>query len=176
MKSPSLPIFTALLLLAATPLGAQSTAGDSNATPPPAGSTVITSDELHSDQVAHTSIFSGNVVVDGTNFKMTCQEMTVLFTPDNKVDRIVASGDVVINQPGRITHCGHADYYHDEDKFVLTEDPVILDHGNSVKGTQITIYRTTQKMEVNGGRSTVVIGNDNMSSPKPASDLPNSTQ
>ena len=35
---------------------------------PPPGSTVITSDELHSDQVNHTSVFTGKVVVVGTNF------------------------------------------------------------------------------------------------------------
>ena len=68
------------------------------------------------------------MVVVGTNFKMTCQEMTVYFTTDNKVDTIVATGDVIITQPDRVTHCGRADYFHDEDKFILTDQPVIHDH------------------------------------------------
>ena len=169
MKAPSrLPLLLAALLLAGASLRAQ-TSDDGSVVPPPAGSTVITSDELHADQTTHTSIFSGNVVVVGTNFKMTCQEMTVFFTPDNKVDKIVSTGDVVINQPDRVTHCGHAEYIHDEDKFVLTEDPEILDHGNKVTGQTITIYRTTQKMVVDGGRSTVIISGDNLSTP-PAPD------
>ena len=151
-------LLAAILLLPAVALRAQ--VDDSTPQPPPPGSTVITSDELHSDQVAHTSIFSGNVIVQGTNFKMNCQEMTVFFTPENKVDHMVATGDVIITQPDRITHCGHAEYSHDEDKFVLTDQPVILDHQNKITGTRITIYRTTQKMVIDGGRSTVTIGSD----------------
>jgi len=129
---------------------------------PPAGSTVITSDELHSDQVAHTSVFSGKVVVVGTNFHMTCQEMTVYSTKENQVDKIVATGDVIITQPDRVTHCGHAEYFHTEDKFVLTDSPVILDHKNEVHGTRITIERTTQKMTVDGGRSKVLMHDENL--------------
>ena len=160
--SPLFPFLSVALLMAWAPLPAQAT--DAAETPPP-GATVITSDELHSEQQNHVSVFTGKVVVVGTNFRMTCQEMTVNFTKDNKVDTIVATGDVVITQPDRITHCGHAEYFHDEDKFVLTDQPVILDHKNQISGPQITIYRTTQKMEIKG-RSTTVISNDSMGSPK----------
>jgi len=98
----------------------------------------------------------------GNQFRMTCQEMTVYFTNDNKVDHIVATGDVVITQPDRVTHCGHAEYFHDDDKFVLTDQPVILDHKDELHGTKIIIYRTTQKIETEGGRSTVVLGPGSM--------------
>lgn len=161
-----------MLLAAAIPLRAQ-TADDAEVEAPPPGSTVITSDELHSDQQSHVSIFTGNVVTLGTNFKMTCQEMTVYFTNDNKVQKIVSTGDVIITQPDRITHCGHAEYFHDDDKFILTDQPHILDHKNQVFGQVITIWRTTQKMQVEGGRSKVIISNDNMATPKtsePSSD------
>jgi lipopolysaccharide transport protein LptA len=159
------PFLSVVLLMAWAPLPAQTTDDSDTALPPP-GSTVITSDELHSDQNTHISIFTGNVVVVGTNFKMTCQEMTVYFTTDNKVDHIVSTGDVIITQPDRVTHCGHAEYFHDDDKFVLTDQPVILDHKDKVMGTQITIERTTQKMTVDKGRSTVILGNDSLGSPK----------
>ncbi len=155
-----LPLLFATLL-PWTPLPAQT--DDSNPeTPPPAGSTVITSDELHSDQAAHTSVFTGRVIVVGTNFRMTCQEMTVYFTNDNKVDKIVAVGDVIITQPDRVTHCGHAEYLKDQDTFVLTDQPVILDHKNEVHGVEITIDRTSQKMTVKGGRSKVIISDENL--------------
>ena len=157
----SLLLLPCLILLAGiTPAPAQ--LPDEPDVPP--GGTVITSDELRSDQNAHTSVFTGNVIVLGQNFRMTCQEMTVYFTNDNKVDRIVATGEVVITQPDRVTHCGHAEYFRDEDKFVLTQSPIIYDHKNKVSGPQITIYRTTQKMEVTGGRSETTIANENMGS------------
>ena len=149
--------------MARAPLPAQTT-DDTETTPPP-GATVITSDELHSDQQNHVSVFTGKVVVVGANFRMTCQEMTVNFTKDNKVDRIVSTGDVIIIQPDRVTHCGHAEYFHDDDKFILTDQPVILDHKNKISGPEIIIYRTTQKMEVHG-RSNVILSNESMGSPK----------
>jgi lipopolysaccharide transport protein LptA len=156
-----LPALLAFMLLAGTPLGAQDDA-DSD-TQPPVGSTLITSDELHSDQVTHQSIFTGNVVVIGQNFHMTCQEMTVYFTNDNKVTKIVAVGDVVITQPDRVTHCGHAEYYQDSDTFDLTQQPHILDHNDQVMGPEIIIDRKSQKMTVKGpGRSKVIIPNSNM--------------
>ena len=159
------PFLSVVLLMAWAPLPAQ-TSDDSEAETPPPGATVITSDELHSDQSTHISIFTGNVVVVGTNFKMTCQEMTVYFTTDNKVDHIVSTGDVVITQPDRVTHCGHAEYFQDGDKFILTDQPVILNGKDEVHGTRITIERTTQKMTVDGGRSTVILGPGSMGSPK----------
>jgi lipopolysaccharide transport protein LptA len=164
-----LPFSGVVLLMAwsVAPLPAPAQTTDDSETPPPSGATVITSDELHSDQNTHISIFTGNVVVLGTNFKMTCQEMTVNFTKDNKVDTIVSTGNVIITQPDRITHCGHAEYLHDTDTFVLTDQPVILDHKNEIHGTRITIERTTQKMTVDGGRSMVILSNDSMGSPPP---------
>lgn len=156
----------ALLLMTWAPLPAQTPDESDTETPPPAGSTAIYSDELHSDQLNHVSVFTGKVVVIGVNFRMTCQEMTVNFTKDSKVDTIVATGDVVITQPDRVTHCGHAEYFHDDDKFVLTDQPVILDHKNRINGTRITIYRTTQKMTVDGGRSNLILGPDSLGTPQ----------
>jgi lipopolysaccharide transport protein LptA len=166
MKLPLyLPFLGVVLLMAGMPLPGQ-TADDAGDAATPHGATVITSDELHSDQASHVSVFTGKVVVVGNQFRMSCQEMTVNFTKDNKVDTIVATGDVVINQPDRVTHCGRADYFHDEDKFVLTDQPTILDHKNQISGPEIIIFRTTQKMIVKGGRSTTVISNENMGTPQ----------
>jgi lipopolysaccharide transport protein LptA len=124
----------------------------------PAGSTIITSDECRSDQITHTSVFTGNVVVTGTNFNMTCQEMTVIFTKDGKIDNILSVGNVVITQPDRITHSGQAQYFSQDDKFVLTDQPVIEDNKNKIAATIITIFRANQKM-ITSGRCTVVIIN-----------------
>jgi lipopolysaccharide transport protein LptA len=170
MKSLHLfPFLCVALLIASVPLPAQTTDDSDTETPPPPGSTVITSDELHSDQQNHVSIFTGNVVTVGQNFRMTCQEMTVNFTNDNKVDTIIATGDVIITQPDRVTHCGRAEYFKDDDKFDLTESPVILDHKNTVSGPEIIIFRTTQKMIVQGGRSRTIISNASMgAAPAPA--------
>jgi lipopolysaccharide transport protein LptA len=172
MKFSSLvPILCVALLTAwGCPLPAQTTDNSDAETTAPPGSTVITSDQLHSDQNTHTSIFTGNVVVVGNQFRMTCQEMTVYFTNDNKVDRIVSTGDVVITQPDRVTHCGHAEYFHDDDKFVLTEQPVILNGKDTMSNpSTIIIYRTDKKIVTppGSGRTTVVLAPGSMGTPTP---------
>lgn len=161
MKSPVSLLFT-VLLLAGAPLWAQMQDDTGTESQRPVGSTLINSDELHSDQTTHTSDFIGKVVVDGQNFHMTCQEMKVFFTTDNKVSKIVATGDVVITQPNRVTHCGHAEYTQDNDTFVLTEEPVIYDGKTKVQGTRIIINRQTQQMQTDQGRTTVTIQNSDM--------------
>jgi len=161
MKFLPLVFFLGVVLITVSaPLPAQTT-DDAESAPPP-GATVITSDELHSDQQNHISVFTGKVVVIGDQFRMTCKEMTVYFTKDNKVDKLVATGDVVITQPNRVTHCGHAEYFRDIDTFVLTDQPVILDGKNEIHGTRITIERTTQKMTVDQGRTTILIRDENL--------------
>jgi lipopolysaccharide transport protein LptA len=164
--SPITSSFCVLLLMAWASVSAQTPDDVTGEVAPPPGSTVITSDELHSDQQTHVSVFTGNVVVIGNQFRMTCQEMTVNFTKDNKVDTIVSTGDVVITQPDRVTHCGHAVYFHDEDKFDLTDSPTILDNKkNQESAPEIIIYRTSQKMETKGGRSNLILGPDSMATP-----------
>jgi len=178
MKLPRLLPCLALLAMTVLRLPAQTpdaTAdmADSDAAVAP-GTTVINSDELRMDQVGKTAVFTGNVVVVGNNFNMKCEEMTVFFTSDSKIDNIVAKGNVVIIQPGRITHCGQAQYFHDEDKFVLTDQPDILDNQNHITGAaKITIWRGQQTMKAEGGRiKTTVIekggGGGLNAEPKPA--------
>lgn len=152
-----------LVLLAASNIAAPAQSMDtSTAETPPPGSTVITSDVLRSDQASHVAVFSGKVTVVGSNFTLKCNEMTVNFTKDGKVDTITAVGDVVIEQPGRITHSGQAQYFRDEDKFVLTDQPTILDNKNQITAPRITIFRTKQQMITDGGRSTTILGNQNI--------------
>jgi len=150
--------FLSLLLMAVSSIMALAQNMDSSATEAPPGSTVITSDVMHSDQGSHVTVFTGKVVVTGSNFTLKCNEMTVNFTKDGKVDTITASGDVVIEQPGRITHSGQAQYFRDEDKFVLTDQPTILDNKNKISAPRITIFRTKQQMITDGGKTTTVLG------------------
>ena len=149
-------LIPALLLLAFSPGRAQTADVDTGAVTPAPGSTVIDSDELHMDQSTHVAVFTGNVVVTGTNFTLKCEEMTVNFDKANKIDNIVAKGDVVIVQPGRVTHSGLAIYYHDEDKFDLTDQPMINDNGKTIAAPEIIIYRGKQSMYTRG-KSRVVI-------------------
>lgn len=143
-------LLLAAVLLFAVTVGSQAQAVDSGGETPSPGTTNIDADELHMDQVAHTAVFKGNVMVTGTNFTMKCQEMTVNFDKMNKIDNIVAKGDVVIVQPGRITKSGLAVYHKDTDEFDLTDQPMINDNGRVISAPEIIINRTAQSLRTKG--------------------------
>ena len=110
------------------------------------------------DQARLTSVFTRNVVVLGSNFNMTCDEMTVHFTSASKIDNIVAEGHVVITQPGLVAHCGRAQYFHAEDKFVLTDQPDVVKNNTEFTAPTITVWRATQMMKTDGPSTTKFIG------------------
>jgi lipopolysaccharide transport protein LptA len=154
----SFSLLALLMIIAGSPeLRAQVDDTAAGGETPAPGSTVITSDELRMDQVTHIAVFTGNVVATGTNFTMKCQEMTVNFDKAGKVDTILSKGDVVVIQPGRVTHSGQAEYFRDDDKFILTDQPVIVDNGDRIAAPVITIYRTKQSLYTSGGKSTVTL-------------------
>jgi lipopolysaccharide transport protein LptA len=109
---------------------------------------------MEMDQTRFTSVFTGNVVVTGSNFHLTCDDMTILFTSASKVDTIVARGHVVINQPGRVAHCGRAEYFRADDKFVLTDQPDIIQNNYDIQAPEITIWRATHLMKTEGPSTT----------------------
>jgi lipopolysaccharide transport protein LptA len=164
------PLLFAALLMMAVPAARAQTAdiADTGEETPAPGNTLIQSDELHMDQVTHIAVFTGNVVVTGTNFSMKCQEMTVNFDKEGKVDTILAKGDVEIVQPGRVTHSGQAVYTRDDDKFVLTDQPSIIDNKNKVAAPKIIIYRTKQSMYTEGRTDTIISQGNAFSSNPPA--------
>jgi lipopolysaccharide transport protein LptA len=176
------PLSAVLALVALLPAAAQTPTPLSQmdvqiaGAPPATGSTVITSDELHMDETTHVAVFSGNVLAVGTNFNMKCAEMTVNFDKAGKVDTIISKGRVEIVQPNRITHCGQAIYYHDQDMFDLTDQPVIVDTSKTLAAPEIIIFRTKQSVYTKGGRSTVVLPEGSTSAKPAATTTPNTGQ
>jgi lipopolysaccharide export system protein LptA len=131
--------------------------------------TVITSDVFRLDMVKKEGIFTTNVQVVAQDFRMKADEITVFFAAgtDGKIDHLLATGNVVIEQPDRTAKANQAEYGVAEDKMVLTGSPDILQKGgNHITGTTITIYRSTNRMEVDG-RSRMVLFSD-LSSPSQA--------
>jgi len=131
------PVLFLVLLTSCAPLfGAE--------TPQP---TVITSDEFsaRSTDTETVSLFTGHVVVTGTDIKMTCDRMEAITTKlANKTDTIgrqsqfkhlLATGHVLIWQGEREAACGRAEVLPAEDKIVLTENPSVTDHANNSVGT-----------------------------------------
>jgi len=84
---------------------------------------------------------------------------TLPIMANRSVSMIEATGQVRIQQADGRATCRKAVYYQDEEKIVLTGDPVAWQKGTRVTGKQITMYLAEERSVVEGG-SRVMIEND----------------
>jgi len=102
--------------------------------------TVIESEQFdwRSTDAETTSVFTGRVVVTGTNLKLTCERLEIVALrkadPGATIGKIegfkslVATGNVRIIQGDREAACGRAEVLPGDDKIILTGQPVVVDH------------------------------------------------
>ena len=125
--------------------------------------TVIESDgrgEMVSTDTETTITFRDNVRVTGTNMKLTCDylEVVVVRSGDKsatlgKLDKfrsMLATGNVRMVQGDREAACGRAEVLPEEEKVVLSDNPVVVDHDQKTRiaGEKITMLRGQRKVEV----------------------------
>ncbi len=67
------------------------------------------------------------------------------------INQIVATGRVKIEKDTGSATCQKAVYYQNEEKIVLTGDPVAWDKGTRVSGKQITMFLAEDRSVVEGG-------------------------
>lgn len=133
------------------------------------GQTTITSQTMTVLQgESRQTIFEGRVVLKKEDFVIHSDHMIVTFKKDaqngsrqtegrNKVDRIEASGNVVIEKANGKATCGRAVYYKDEEKVILTESPVAWQGGTRIEGTQMTMFLKEDRSIVEGGSRVVIV-------------------
>jgi lipopolysaccharide export system protein LptA len=173
---------TSLALLCALALAAPCLRAEE---PPP---TEITSISLemwsNPDSTETHAIFTGNVTVTGNEIKLTCDRLEVLAerigdktATVGKLDKfksLIATGKVNIVQGDREASCGRAEVYPREEKIVLTEKPVVIDHGNGTVATAdpLILFRGDRRVHGENPRITMPplknLGYDkNQPAPKP---------
>lgn len=125
--------------------------------------TVITSTrmEMWSTDTETRSVFEQNVVVTGSNIRITCDKLDVTATrlddPKNKAATVgtlekfktlVATGNVHIVQGDREVTCGRAEVFPGEDRVVLTEKPVVIDSSGPyvATGTRIVLLKGERRL------------------------------
>jgi lipopolysaccharide export system protein LptA len=132
-----------------------------------------------SDRIAH---FQGGVTVRSADLTITSNQMDVFLqqrdretpaTPQShtggavratppglaKLDKIVASGLVVITEPNRRATGDQLTYTASDDKFVLTGGPPSIfdaEHGK-ITGVSLTLFRTDDRVVVEGDSSSPAI-------------------
>jgi lipopolysaccharide export system protein LptA len=127
----------------------------------PLQNTVITSDgpgEMVSTEKETTITFHTNVLVTGTNMRLTCDylEVIVLRTGDptatigkfDKFRSMLATGNVHMVQGDREAACGRAEVLPDQEKVVLSDNPVVVDHDQNTRfaGEKITMLKGQRRV------------------------------
>lgn len=147
------------LLLAASPLPSQ--VSPAAATPPAeAPETVIEAKNLdmRSTDTETVALFKGNVIVVGNNVRISCDHLEVvasrLGARDDTLPRLdqfkslVATGRVRILQGDREVTCGRAEVFPKEERIVLTESPVVVDHSGPyvATGSRLILLRGERRI------------------------------
>lgn len=133
--------------------------------PPEPSQTHITSDSLEVDSSLDEQtrfLFYGNVRVKSPELAVTCERMEVISSSkDNttsmtkrlgQILKIVAIGNVEIQETDRRARAGLAELYPREGKIVLKEYPMVENEEGTVTGYRITLYRHQRKAVVEGIR------------------------
>jgi lipopolysaccharide export system protein LptA len=148
----------------------------SNSASDPVGTTVISQKMTFKNQQSQ-AVFDGAVVLTRGTLVVYSDRMVVSFrnqeadpkkngeagkgqpTPakgpdtvsNRAVTQIEATGRVKIERDAGNATCQKAVYYRDEDKIVLTGDPVAWDKGTRVSGKRITMFLAEDRTVVEGG-------------------------
>jgi len=112
---------------------------------------VIESKSLEIDNDLKVITFAGDVSAKSDDFVIDCQKMVVYYenSPARKeseevkarFDKIIATGQVTINRvQGGVATAEKAVYYQQDEKMVLTGNPVVRQGNDFVKGDRITMF------------------------------------
>jgi len=125
--------------------------------------TTITCDgqaDMVSNDTETTIVFQKNVEAVGTDLKLTCDYLkVVVLRKGEKTDTLgkmdkfrsmLAIGNVHFVQTDREAACGRAEILPLDDRVILTENPVIVDHDQNTRiaGEKITLLRGQRQVLV----------------------------
>ena len=125
-------------------------------------STSITALNMTYSKEASEAVFEGQVHVVRPNLDIKAQRMVVTFAagagtgqtnmpgPGGEVEKIVATGDVVILRDEYTGRSGKATYIADQEMVIMERDPVIIEGENSLSGNVIRFYLRDNRSEVVG--------------------------
>ncbi len=147
-------IISCLLLMAGSNAAAQSKAKDFKAKR--GGPIRITSDRLDAYNEQKLAVFSGNVVAVEADRVMKSNQLYIYYKKESKkedkpkaeskldsgagdLDRIEAKGNVRITQGERIITGEEAVFLNDDQKIIVTGNPVMREGGNTIRGDKIIV-------------------------------------
>ena len=118
----------------------------------------ISSDSFQADLNAKSGTYSGNVVITQGDMKLRANTVR-LTTVNGKADKVMASGNVVVDSPKSGTATGENGVYSVVPRIVVMTGNVVLKKGKDVmRGTQLTVNLATGQAVLGGGVKGVAQG------------------
>jgi outer membrane protein assembly factor BamD len=112
----------------------------------------ITSDRVETYSKENLIIFKGNVVARQKDMVIYADSLeAVILEGGKEIEKVIAGGNVKIQQGLRVADCQRAVFYNIDQKVVLTGDPRVIEGGNTVTGDEIVFDITQNRIEVKGG-------------------------
>jgi lipopolysaccharide export system protein LptA len=111
----------------------------------------IAADSLQADLKAKSATYIGNVVVVQGDTKLRANQVRVA-TVEGKMDKVFATGNVVVDSPKSGTATGDNGIYSVVPRTVLMTGNVVLKKGKDVmRGSQLTVNLNTGQAILGGG-------------------------
>jgi lipopolysaccharide export system protein LptA len=111
----------------------------------------ISSDSFQADLNGKTGTWQGNVVVVQGDMKLRANQVH-MSTVNGKADKVLASGNVVVDSPKSGTATGDNGVYSVGPRTVLMTGNVVLKKGKDVmRGAQLTVNLVTGQAVLGGG-------------------------
>jgi lipopolysaccharide export system protein LptA len=157
-------VLTAVLILWAGPLLPQSAANppdnllgvDAQSQQP----ITITSNRAELDNKQHTAVHRGNVVVKRGELTLYSNEIKAWFDGETKrIKQIDARGGVRLVHLNRVITAEAGAYFDEQQKIVLTGNPVCQEGDNVLAGSRITYFMNEDRIVVEDAKSILQPGN-----------------
>jgi lipopolysaccharide export system protein LptA len=112
----------------------------------------ITSDQVETYTKENRVIFKGSVIARQRDIVIYADSIEAIMVNEGKgIERIIASGNVKVQQGPRVADCQKAVFYNPERKVLLTGDPRVWEGENMVSGEEIVFDIAQNRVEVKSG-------------------------
>jgi len=112
----------------------------------------IVSDSVETYSKENLIIFKGNVMARQKDFVIYADSIEAVIIEDGKgIEKVIAGGNVKIQQGVRVASCQKAIFYNLDQKVILTGNPKIWEGDNVVSGDEIIFDIEKSRIEVKGG-------------------------
>jgi outer membrane protein assembly factor BamD len=112
----------------------------------------ITSDRVETLSKENLIIFRGNVMARQKDIVIYSDSLEAFVFEDGKgIEKVVAGGNVKIQQGLRVANCQKAVFYNQDQKVILTGEPKVMEGDHLVSGEEIIFDIAKNRIEVKGG-------------------------